>query len=87
MHWVYVSKLQLLYSLDEHQGYCPNLWAAAGAASLVTANIVASISKMHFIGDTIIEEPSSATMPLQHSSKALSYGKCLALDYSASNTR
>jgi hypothetical protein len=82
-----VSKLQLLYSLDEHQGYCPNLWAAAGAASLITANTVANISEMHFIGDTIIDEPSSATMRLQHSSKALSCGKGLPPDYSASDIR
>ncbi len=34
MHWEYVSKLQLLYPVDEHHGYCPNLWAAAGVASL-----------------------------------------------------
>jgi hypothetical protein len=44
MHWEYVSKLQLLYPVDEHHGYCPNLWVAAGVASLVT-EITAAKSK------------------------------------------
>src|SRR5258708_16290761 len=61
MHWEYVSKLQLLYPVDEHHGYCPNLWAAAGVASLVTEITAAKISRKCFIEDTIIEEPSSAT--------------------------
>jgi hypothetical protein len=35
MHWEHVSKLQLLYPLDEHKGYRPNRRAAAGMASLI----------------------------------------------------
>jgi len=50
MHWAYVSKLQLLYSLDEHQGYCPNRWAAAGAASLIATSTAAEISETSFTG-------------------------------------
>jgi hypothetical protein len=68
MHWEYVSKLQLLYPVDEHHGYCPNLWAAAGMAALVTEITVAKISRKCFIGDTIVEEPSSATAYLLHGS-------------------
>jgi hypothetical protein len=68
MHWEYVSKLQLLYPVDEHHGYCPNLWAAAGVALLVTEITAAKINRKCFIGDTIIEQPSSATVHLLHGS-------------------
>jgi len=68
MHWEYVSKLQLLYPVDEHHGYCPNLWVAAGVASLVTEITAAKISRKCFIGDTITEELSSATAHLLHGS-------------------
>jgi hypothetical protein len=63
-----VSKLQLLYPVDEHHGYCLNLWAAAGVASLVTEITAAKISRKCFIGETIAEEPSSATANLLHGS-------------------
>jgi hypothetical protein len=69
MHCEYVSKLQLLYPVDEHHGYCPNLCAAAGVASLVMKITAAKISRKRFIGDTIIEEPSSATAHLLRGSE------------------
>jgi hypothetical protein len=71
MHCEYVSKVQLLYPVDEHHGYCPNLCAAAGVASPIIANMVAKFSKKRFIGNTIIEETSSATVSLQHRSRRL----------------
>jgi hypothetical protein len=83
MHWEYVSKLQLLYPVDEHHGYCPNLWAAEGVASLVTEITVAKISSKRFIGDTIVEEPSSATAHLLHGSEPSPSGAVLG----ASNKR
>jgi hypothetical protein len=49
--------MALLYPVDEHHGYCPNLCAAAGVASLVTEITAAKISRKCFIVDTIIEEP------------------------------
>jgi hypothetical protein len=64
MHWEYVSKLQLLYPLDEHQGYCPNRWAAAGGASLIATNTTAEINRKCFIRSHDHLEPSSATVRL-----------------------
>jgi len=57
MHGGYVLKLQFSPPpLDEHQGYCPNLWATPGGVSVITAIAAAEISRKCFIGDAIIEE-------------------------------